>query len=74
MKLGNQGYQSLNVRGRVYWRSIPNNIKHLIYTHIYSNLLNEIIMAGMIPLIFIFIVYDQFFRLIDKNLYLEVMP
>lgn len=25
-------------------------------------------MAGMIPLIFIFIVYDQFFRLMDKKI------
>ena len=47
---------------------MPNNIKNLIYTHIYSNLLNEIVMAGMIALIFILIAYGQFFRLIDKEL------
>lgn len=68
MKLDNQKNQSLNVRGCVHWGSIPSNIKHLIYTHIYSNLLNQTVMVGMIALIFILIAYGQFFRLIDKEL------
>lgn len=48
-----------------------NNTKALIYTRIYSNLLNEIVMAQIIFLIFIITAYNV--RLTDKNVYLEVM-
>lgn len=49
------------------WSSTRHEIKNLIHTPIYSSLLNEIVTAGNIALIFIFIAYDQFFRITDKR-------
>lgn len=45
----------------------PNNVKNSLHTHTDSNFLNDIVMAGMIAYILIFIVYDQFFRLDDQK-------
>lgn len=45
----------------------PNNVKNSLHTHTDSNFLNNIVMAGMIAYILIFIVYDQFFRLDDQK-------
>lgn len=40
----------------------PNTVKNSLYTHIDSNFSNDMAMAGIISYIFIFLVYDQFFR------------